>query len=107
MKVLKPEEQAAIITLLKHKVSQHEINHKANIDRKTIRKYGRKNHLIPPPGVEESKSPTQSLVATGDSESSGQNPLPRPPASSDAVKEIPAHALIRKYLTFLRPEALT
>jgi len=86
--VLKPEEQAAIITLLKHRVSQREISRKTNIDRKTIRKYGRKNQLIPPPGVEESKSPTP---ATGNSGSSGQNPPPRPPAS-DARKEIPAHA---------------
>ena len=90
--VLKPEEQAAIITLLKHKVSQREISRKTNIDRKTIRKYGQQNQLIPPQGVEESKSPTHSVVATGDSESSGQNPPPRPPGSTGAGKKIPAHA---------------
>jgi len=45
MNVLKPEKRATIATLLKKNISQREISRKAGIDRKTIRKYLRKNDL--------------------------------------------------------------
>jgi transcriptional regulator with XRE-family HTH domain len=88
MNVLKPEQQAAMITLLKKNVSQREISRNTGIDRKTIRKYIHRNDpgsiqvLLP---VATSKSPTP---ATG----SINNSPPRPPAFSEATEPIPFHA---------------
>jgi transcriptional regulator with XRE-family HTH domain len=45
MNVLKPEKRLTMVTLLKKKISQHEISRKVGIDRKTIRKYIRQNDL--------------------------------------------------------------
>ena len=88
MNVLKPEQQAAMITLLKKNVSQREISRNTGIDRKTIRKYIRRSdpgsiQILPPVAI--SKSPTP---ATG----SVNNPPPRPPAFSEATEPIPFHA---------------
>jgi len=46
MNVLKPDKKSTIITLLKNGISQREIGRKANIDRKTIRKYARESDLL-------------------------------------------------------------
>ncbi len=67
MNVLKPDKKAAIITLLNNGISQREIHSKVRVDRKTIRKYAR----IQSQCNEKSKSPG---VATGFSDTSGQNP---------------------------------
>jgi len=41
MNVLKPDKKSTIKTLLRRGVSQHEIERKTKIDRKTIRKYAK------------------------------------------------------------------
>ena len=82
MNVLKPEKVAAIVVLLKNGVSQHEINRKTGIDRKTIRKYAERHNIAPPAGDEDSKSPT---LATGPDEGDGENPPPRPPGQASEV----------------------
>ena len=41
MNVLKPYLKTTVETLLKKGASQHEINRKTGVDRKTIRKYAR------------------------------------------------------------------
>ena len=58
MNVLKPEKAAALVVLLQNGVSQHEIQRKTGIDRKTIRKYAERHNIPVQPGDEESKSPT-------------------------------------------------
>ncbi|MCK5784239.1 MAG: IS21 family transposase [Desulfobacterales bacterium] len=88
MNVLKPEKQAAMAILLEKNVSQREISRKAGIDRKTIRKYLRQNHL----GPSQNNDFYFSIdgVATGQDEF--QNPPPRPPADSVDTQSIPFHA---------------
>jgi len=88
---LKPEKRATIVTLLKKNISQCEISRKAGIDRKTIRKYLRKNDL----GVFPENGnwlPPIDVVATGGTEEQNQNPPPRPPACSGDIENIPFHA---------------
>ncbi len=92
MNVLKPDKKATIITLLTNGISQHEISRKADIDRKTIRKYGRLHNLLSPAA---SKSPGAEEVATGTEGTEGQNPPPRPPAfdgGNSQEEKIPLHA---------------
>ena len=65
MNVLKPHLQATVKTLLDKGISQREINRKTGVDRKTIRKYGRRDDLVTSQGAFASKSPTEQEVATG------------------------------------------
>ena len=80
MNVLKPHKKATIITLLTNGISHHEISRKACIDRKTVRKYALLHNGAAITGQEESKSPSQEQVATGEEATVSQNPPPRPPA---------------------------
>jgi len=89
MNVLKPHLQATVKTLLGKGISQREINRKTGVDRKTIRKYDRKDDLAAGQGVPGLKSPTGQKVATGIDTEFGQNPPPRPPARE---KKLPKHA---------------
>lgn len=93
--VLSRDKKATIITLLKHGISQREINRKTNINRKTIRKYAEENDLLATHEVLDSKSPSEDEVATGSLCKTRQNTPPRPPAKSPSKKEkkdIPSHA---------------
>jgi len=86
MNVLKPDKKAALITLLKNKISQREISRKAGIDRKTIRKYGRQLNILP-----RLDKDRLSVSSTPDlDEDPIQNPPPRPPVFS--LEKIPFHA---------------
>jgi transposase/5S rRNA maturation endonuclease (ribonuclease M5) len=87
MNVLKPHLGSTIETLLEKGLSQREINRTTGIDRKTIRRYGRLNNLVPSGENDQSKSPTAGEVATGLGVESGQNPPPRPPGAN-----LPKHA---------------
>jgi transcriptional regulator with XRE-family HTH domain len=79
MNVLKPDKKSTIITLLKNGISQREIGRKANIDRKTIRKYAKENGLLPEDADLDLKSPT---LATGTDFIIDENPPLRPPVNS-------------------------
>jgi len=83
--VLTPQQRNTVVTLLEKRISQHEINRKTGIDRKTIRKLGQ--------ALSAPEAPSNSPMATGSAmvaEMAGsQIPPPRPPASSEAS---PAHA---------------
>ena len=92
MNVLKPDKKTTVITLLKNRVSQREISINTGVDRKTIRKYGQWNHLIPSKGDGDSKSPTLEGVATGYDAEVFQNPPPWPPAHDMGKAKIPVHA---------------
>jgi len=95
MNVLKPDKKSTIITLLKHGISQREINRKTNIDRKTIRKYGNESVFFPGNGALDSKYPTEGEVATGPDYITSQNTPPWPPGKSVSKEEkraIPLHA---------------
>ena len=70
MNVLKQPKYSAVVVLLERGVSQHEINRKTGVDRKTIRKIAR--------SLEEKTS--NSPMATGSPPEPIQNPPPRPPA---------------------------
>jgi len=84
--VLTPQQRSTVVTLLKNKVSQHEINRKTGIDRKTIRKLAQEMLAAEVPA---SNSP----MATGSPEVTGQIPSPRPPASAGTLPvALPAHA---------------
>ena len=86
MNVLTPQQRSTVVTLLKNKVSQHEINRKTGIDRKTIRKLAQERVAAQAPA---SNSP----MATGSPEVAGQIPPPRPPAPSGTPSSaLPAHA---------------
>ena len=75
MNVLTPQQRSTVVTLLQNKVSQHEINRKTGIDRKTIRKLAQ--------GMLAAEVPaSNSPMATGSPEVAGQISPPRPPASS-------------------------
>jgi len=89
MNVLKSHLQATVKTLLGKGISQREINRKTGVDRKTIRKYGQSDGLVPGEDAVGSKSPTGQGVATGVGGGFGQNPPPRPPARQE---KIPRHA---------------
>jgi transposase/5S rRNA maturation endonuclease (ribonuclease M5) len=89
MNVLKPHLKTTVETLIDKGVSQREINRKTGIDRKTIRKYGRRSHLLSSKENDNSKSPGNEEVATGSGSQSGQNPPPRPPALRE---NLPKHA---------------
>jgi transposase len=84
--VLTPQQRSTVVTLLQNKVSQHEINRKTGIDRKTIRKLAQERVAAEAPA---SNSP----MATGSPEVAGQIPPPRPPAPSGTPSSaLPAHA---------------
>lgn len=81
MNVLKPHLKATIYTLLKNGVSQHEIERKTGIDRKTIRRYQRE--------WEGANSP----MATGPEGLVGQTPPGWPPAgTASGSRGIPKEA---------------
>lgn len=84
MNVLTPQQRSTVVTLLQNKVSQHEINRKTGIDRKTIRKLAREMVAAEAPA---SNSP----MATGSPDVAVQLPPPRPPAPAEAVT-LPEHA---------------
>jgi transposase len=84
--VLTPQQRSTVVTLLQNKVSQHEINRKTGIDRKTIRKLAQERVAAEAPA---SNSP----MATGSPEVAGQIPPPRPPAPlGPPSSALPAHA---------------
>lgn len=86
MNVLTPQQRSTVVTLLKNKVSQHEINRKTGIDRKTIRKLAQEVFTAEVPA---SNSP----MATGSPEGVTQIPPPRPPAPTETQPpKLPAHA---------------
>ena len=86
MNVLTPQQRSTVVTLLQNKVSQHEINRKTGIDRKTIRKLAQERVAAEAPA---SNSP----MATGSPEVAGQIPPPRPPAPLGSPSSaLPAHA---------------
>lgn len=86
MNVLTPQQRSTVVTLLQNKVSQHEINRKTGIDRKTIRKLAQEMLAAQAP---TSNSP----MATGSPEVAIQIPPPRPPASAGTLpSSLPAHA---------------
>ena len=86
MNVLKPDKKSTIRTLVKNGVSQHEINRKTKIDRKTIRKYAKELKEASETEV-GLKSPTIEKVATGISYQEEENPPPRPPDSEQNNQE--------------------
>lgn len=87
MNVLKPNQKSAIITLLQNSVSQHEIQRKTGIDRKTIRKYARQEGLWP--GGEISNSPVATSLRVGVI----QIPPPRPPDGAASKFEKSEHKI--------------
>jgi len=80
MNVLKPSLQATLKTLLSKGISQHEIERKTGINRRTIRRYARLCDLSATEEAADSKSPTSPEVATGCDASGVENAPPRPPA---------------------------
>jgi transposase len=68
--VLKAHKRITVETLLARGVSQHEIERRTGVDRKTIRRCARRVAAANSPGV-----------ATGSAEDAEQSPPPRPPAS--------------------------
>lgn len=80
MNVLKPQLKHTVVTLLENGVSQHEINRKTGIDRKTVRKIAR--------ALAGANSP----MATGSAGLASQIPPPRPPAPTTALLPLPALA---------------
>ena len=86
MNVLTPQQRSTVVTLLQNKVSQHEINRKTGIDRKTIRKLAQERVAAEAPA---SNSP----MATGSPEVAGQIRPPRPPVPAGTQPPtLPAHA---------------
>ena len=73
MNVLTPQQRSTVVTLLQHKVSQHEISRKTGIDRKTVRKLAL---ALLAAAVPAANSP----MATGSPALTAQIPPPRPPA---------------------------
>lgn len=80
MNVLKPQLKGTVVTLLENGVSQHEINRKTGIDRKTVRK------------IAQALAGANSPMATGPAGLAGQIPPPWPPAATGASSPLPAHA---------------
>ena len=93
MNVLKPDKKATIKILLKSGVSQHEIQRKTRIDRKTIRKYAKElREAIDTDS--ELKSPIIEKVATGNTQQEEENPPPRPPGNEQNSQDrqiFPSH----------------
>ena len=86
MNVLTPQQRSTVVTLLQNNVSQHEINRKTGIDRKTIRRLA----LALFPGTVPAAN---SSMATGSPGLAEQIPPPRPPAPADSKpRALPAHA---------------
>jgi transposase len=84
--VLTPQQRSTVVTLLQNKISQHEINRKTGIDRKTIRKLAQE---MLAPEAPASNSP----MTTGAPEVAVQIPPPRPPALAGTLPvPLPAHA---------------
>lgn len=83
MNVLKPTKRDAVLTLLENNISQHQIARDINVDRKTIRKYGRAFGYIEDNPEADSKSPIPEEVATGFCE----NPLGWPPGQEPVAKD--------------------
>ena len=87
MNVLTPQQRNTVVTLLQNKVSQHQINRKTGIDRKTIRKLAQEI-CAALAGASNSSTP-----ATGSPGLADQIPPPRPPAAAEAQPPaLPAHA---------------
>jgi len=85
--VLTPQQRNTVVTLLKNKVSQHEISRKTGIDRKTIRKLAQAMRT----GIEVPAA--NSPMATGLPGAADQIPPPRPPAWTDTrTSVLPTHA---------------
>lgn len=104
MNLLKPDKRGAIISLLKNKVSQREIERKTGIDRKTIRKYGQKNGLIAQ-DPDKSNSPTSSEVATGSCANAVQNPPGWPPAPTPENELLPdGHSACEKHREWIEAQ---
>lgn len=80
MNVLKPQLKHTVVTLLENGVSQHEINRKTGIDRKTVRK------------IAQALAGANSPMATGSAGRASQIPPPRPPAPTTALLAVPTHA---------------
>ena len=80
MNVLKLQKKHTVVTLLERGASQHEINRRTGIDRKTVRKIAL--------AVAGANSP----LATGSADPARQIPPPRPPALESARPRLPAHA---------------
>jgi transposase len=97
--VLKPHLKTTVATLLARLTSQHEIQRKTGVDRKTIRAIMRERASSTPvtPAqmgefeVATGAAPANSPMATGPEGLAGQIPPPRPPAP-DASPRPPAHA---------------
>jgi hypothetical protein len=86
--VLKPHLKSTVFTLISQDISQREIHRLTGIDRKTIRLYAKATPEIEATGGDSNSSTlaTGSLVAP-----EGENPPPRPPATSRPIepKRIP------------------
>ena len=80
MNVLKPQLKHTVVTLLENRVSQHEINRKTGVDRKTVRK------------IALALAGANSPMATGEAGTVSQIPPPRPPAPMGVLPPLPAHA---------------
>lgn len=89
MNVLTPQQRITVVTLLQHKVSQHEISRKTGIDRKTIRRLVRAM-LLAERGA--SKSPMATGFLEPQEYLGAQIPPPRPPALAGTLGALPAHA---------------
>jgi len=89
MNVLKPNLKTTVETLLDKGISQREINRKAGINRKTIRRYGQLYHEALCDAPEHSNYPNGEGMATGSWVQPGQNTPPRPPALEE---NLPKHA---------------
>ena len=92
MNVLKPEKRATMVTLLNNNISQREISCKVGIDRKTIRKYIRRQSDILLLAEKDGSSPSEAVVATEQGDNRIQNPPLRPPVISADAGHIPFHA---------------
>lgn len=78
MNVLTQHKHSAVVVLLERGVTQHEIQRKTGVDRKTVRKIARSLADV------KSNSP----MATGSDPGAPQNPPPRPPAFAQSACEI-------------------
>jgi transposase len=85
--VLTPQQRNTVVTLLQNKVSQHQINRKTGIDRKTIRK------LAQEISAALAAASNSSTPATGAPGLADQIPPPWPPAPAQTQPlALPAHA---------------
>jgi hypothetical protein len=85
--VLTPQQRNTVVTLLQNKVSQHQINRKTGIDRKTIRKLAQEISAALA-AASNSSTPTTGAPGLAD-----QIPPPWPPAPAQTQPPaLPAHA---------------